>query len=112
MSHKNGSCKFDNENGNGSNLIRLHPREDSFQVSQGRSVLSTDITGFICPKTKDGFFVHQTRMLSEYRWLLDNVEPLAVALSNVEQHSWLGYYIQVSGSMKNRDRGSGELAKA
>ncbi len=29
-----------------------------------------------------------------YRWLIGGAEPLPVALSNVEQHSWLGYYIQ------------------
>lgn len=93
-------------------LIRLHPREDSFEVSQGRSVLSTGLNGFIRPNTTDGLYVHQTRMLSCYRWLIDEMEPMAIALSNVEQHSWLGYYIQLPPSLKKgeEDRGSGEMA--
>ena len=93
-------------------LVRLHPREDSFEVSQGRTVLSTNLSGFIAHNTSGGLFVHQTRMLSCYRWLIEGAEPLAVALSSVEQHSWLGYYIQLPHSLdKDReDRGSGEMA--
>ena len=94
-------------------LIRLHPREDSFEVSQGRTVLSTNLNGFIVPDTTSGLFVHQTRMLSCYRWRMDNAEPLAAALSNVDQHSWLGYYIQLPHSLDvdQQDRGSGEMAE-
>ncbi len=92
--------------------IRLHPREGSFEVSQGRSVLSTNLNGFILPDTARGLFVHQTRMLSQYRWLIEDTEPLPVALSNIEQHSWLGYYIQSPHSLSRgkHDRGSGEMA--
>ncbi len=92
-------------------LVRLHPREESFEISQGRAVLTTSLNGFIRPGTADGLFVHQTRMLSCYRWLIDNKEPLAVALSNVEQHSWLGYYIQLPPGLakEQQDRGSGEM---
>ena len=94
-------------------LIRLHPREDSFEVSQGRTVLSTNLYGFVAPNTSGGLFVHQTRMLSCYRWLIDGAEPLPTALSNVEQHSWLGYYIQLPKSLHvdQSDRGSGEMAQ-
>jgi glycogen debranching enzyme len=91
-------------------LVRLHPREDSFQVSQSRTVLSTDLNGFMSPDSANGLFVHQTRMLSRYRWLIDGKQPLPVALSNVEQHSWLGYYIQLPPHVKEeQDRGSGEM---
>ncbi|MBV9086255.1 MAG: amylo-alpha-1,6-glucosidase, partial [Acidobacteriaceae bacterium] len=93
-------------------LVRLHPREDSFEVSQGRTVLSTNLNGFIVPGTAAGLFVHQTRMLSCYRWLIDGKEPLAVALSNVEQHSWMGYYIQLPHVDELQDRGSGEMIGA
>ena len=53
-------------------------------------------------------------MLSRYRWLIDGAEPHAVALSNVEQHSWLGYYIQVPPNIAHghNDRGSGEMSEA
>jgi len=37
-------------------LVRLHPREDSFEVSQSRTVLSTDLKGFISPETSNGLF--------------------------------------------------------
>ena len=94
-------------------LVRLHPREESFEVSQGRTVLSTGLTGFIRPDTTDGLFVHQTRMLSCYRWMFDGKEPMGVALSNVEQHSWLGYYIQAPHLERVfQDRGSGEMEEA
>ncbi len=94
-------------------LIRLHPREDSFEVSQSRTVLSTNLNGFIQPETPYGLFVHQTRMLSCYRWLINGREPLPVALSNVEQHSWMGYYIQSPNvEDKFHDRGSGEMEEA
>lgn len=94
-------------------LVRLHPREESFEVSQGRTVLSTGLNGFITPNTTHGLFVHQTRMLSCYRWTFEGKEPLAVALSNVEQHSWLGYYIQApKGGPTFQDRGSGEMEEA
>ena len=94
-------------------LVRLHPREDSFQVTQSRTVLSTNLNGFIRRNTPDGLYVHQTRMLSCYRWLIDEKEPLPVALSNVEQHSWMGYYIHAPHVQHEfRDRGSGEMEQA
>jgi len=113
MSKKNGNQNVFARRSRRS-LIRLHPREDSFEISQGRSVLSTSLNGSITADTTHGFFVHQTRMLSHYRWLIDNIEPMAVALSNVEQHSWLGYYIQSPGTLQRaqQDRGSGEMAAA
>ncbi len=94
-------------------LVRLHPREENFEVSQGRTVLSTGLHGFIHPNATDGLFVHQTRMLSCYRWKFDGKEPMAVALSNVDQHSWLGYYVQ-GPKLKTdfQDRGSGEMEEA
>ncbi len=92
-------------------LVRLHPREDSFHISQSRSVLSTDLNGFIQRSTANGFFVHQTRMLSCYRWMVNDKELLPVALSTVQQHSWMGYYIQAPQNFASRfqDRGSGEM---
>lgn len=91
--------------------VRLHPREGGFEVSQGRAVLSTGLNGFVQRGTSSGLFVHETRMLSCYRWLIDGKEPVPVALSNVEQHSWMGYYIQLPANVKlaEPDRGSGEM---
>jgi glycogen debranching enzyme len=73
--------------------VRLRPRPGSFYLSQGRTVFETDTSGWIEPGSVHGLFIHQTRLLSAYRWLVDGAPPLVVALSNVDQHSSLGYYI-------------------
>ena len=114
MSNQNGNHSDSSNLRVNPNLMRLHPRDGSFEVSRGRSVLSTNLKGFITPETANGLFVHQTRMLSLYRWLIDGAEPHAVALSNVEQYSWLGYYIQVPPDVSHaqKDRGSGEMSEA
>ncbi|HWR37527.1 MAG TPA: glycogen debranching N-terminal domain-containing protein [Clostridia bacterium] len=94
------------------NLIRLHPRSDSGYVSQNRTVMATGLDGFIRPDPDQGLFVHQTRMLSCYRYKVNGKEPMSVALSNVEQHSWMGYYIQARPGREqdsNPDRGSGQV---
>jgi hypothetical protein len=56
-------------------------------------------------------FVHQTRLLSRYRYLIDGKPPEPVAVSNVEQHSGLAYYITLpSGVEKTEpDQSSGQL---
>ncbi|RUL87948.1 amylo-alpha-1,6-glucosidase [Tautonia sociabilis] len=74
-------------------LIRLRPRDDVVYISQNRSVLATGRDGFVDGGPERGLFVHQTRLLSRYRYLVDGQPPQPQALSNVEQHSWLGYYI-------------------
>lgn len=74
-------------------LIRLRPRDDVLYVSRNRTVLATDRDGFLRGGPDRGLFVHQTRLLSRYRYWIDGTELLPLTLSNVEQHSWLGYYI-------------------
>jgi glycogen debranching enzyme len=77
-------------------LIQLRPRDDIIYVSQNRTVLATELNGFITEGPERGLFFHQTRLLSRYRYLIEDKPPLPLALSNVEQHSWLGYYIALS----------------
>src|SRR5436190_359729 len=77
-------------------LVQLRPRDDIIYVSQNRTVLATELNGFITEGPERGLFFQQTRLLSRYRYLIDDKPPLPVALSNVEQHSWLGYYIALS----------------
>ena len=74
-------------------LVRLHVRDDAAFVSHGDTVLATACDGFIEGGRDEGLFVHQTRMLSRYRCRLAGRRPLPVALSNVRQDRWLGYYI-------------------
>src|SRR5262245_40249096 len=70
-------------------LIQLRPRADTVYVSQGYTSLATERDGFIADGPEHGLFIHQTRMLSRYRWLIDGVSPQPVALSNVAQHTWM-----------------------
>jgi len=74
-------------------LIRLRPRSQAVHVSRDRTVLVLARNGFIHPKAHEGLFVDETRLLSHYDCKVDDQSLLPVALSNVDQHSWLGYYV-------------------
>jgi glycogen debranching enzyme len=78
-------------------LVRLRPRADTILVSSGRTVLATAPDGFLSNGPDQGLFVHQTRLLSRYRYCIANTPLYPVALSNVTQRSWLGYYIAQPG---------------
>src|SRR5215831_14718696 len=74
-------------------LIRIRTRPEILYLSQNRSVLATRGDGFIDGEADCGFFVDATRLLSRYAYRL-NGEPLTPnALSNVNPHSWMGYYV-------------------
>jgi glycogen debranching enzyme len=92
-------------------LIRIRPRASLIQVSQGRTVLATDLDGFVRGGADTGLFVHETRLLSRWRYLVGGVAPTPVALSSVSQHSWLGYYVTLppGASSPSRDEGSGHV---
>ncbi len=94
-----------------SRLIRLQPRGHHFHTSRNRAVLITDRNGFIREGTDQGFFVYETRLLSGYRYLVDGSEPMPAGLSNVEQHTWHGYYLVLPESVEvePKDEGSGML---
>ena len=74
-------------------LVRLRTRPDTLYVSQNRTVLATRRDGFMNGEPDHGFFVQSTRLLSRYEYLLNGRSLAPNGLSNVEQHSWLGYYI-------------------
>ena len=91
-------------------LVRLCPRDNTLYASQGRTVLATGRDGFIRGGADHGLIVHQTRLLSLHRYLINGDEPRPVALSNVEQHTWLGYYTALPpGVREERDYGSGQM---
>ena len=92
-------------------LSRLLPRFSTRYVSQSRTVLAAGLDGFVDEGGEHGLFVHQTRLLSRYRWLIDGQPPRPVVLSNVEQHSWLGYYIALPPGVDPgpADTGSGQI---
>ena len=91
-------------------LVRLRPRIEICYISQSRTVLATGRDGFITG-SEHGLFFHQTRLLSKYHYLINGKRPLPVALSNVEQHSWLGYYIHLPPGIETteKDQGSGQV---
>jgi len=74
-------------------LIRLRTRGETLYVTQNRTVLATRRDGFIHAEPDHGFFVQGTRLLSRYEYLLNGRPPLPTGLSNIEQHTWLGYYV-------------------
>ncbi len=74
-------------------LGRVRPRHSTVYTSRGRTVMATNPDGIISKHKEHGLWVYQSRMLSRYRWLMNGHPPLMVSNSNLEQHSWLGYYI-------------------
>ena len=89
-------------------FIRLRPRLDISDLSRGRTVLSTSIDGTIAEDDhRQGLYVYETRMLSKYRWLLNQKKPTLSAAAALDQHSWLGYYIvlhpQMAGATDAQD---------
>src|SRR5205814_3790030 len=73
-------------------LVRLRTRADTMYVSQNRTVLATRRDGFVNAEPDHGFFVRGTRLVSRYEYQLNAGPLFPIALSNVEQHTWLGYY--------------------
>jgi glycogen debranching enzyme len=92
-------------------LVRLRPRDDTLHVSQNRTVFATERDGQIINGADHGLFVHETRVLSRYCYLINGEPPFPVALSNVESHSWLGYYIGLPPGIAvgPPDEGSGQM---
>jgi hypothetical protein len=91
-------------------LAKIEPRPKTIYCSQGRVVLATDLDGLIGTYPRHGLFAYETRVLSCYRYYVNGCEPQRVVVSNVEQHSWLGYYITRPPGVKwKEDTGSGEM---
>lgn len=68
-------------------------------------------TGFVERGTDHGLYVHETRLISRLRYRVNGEVPRPVAVSGVEQHSWLGYYaIKSPAEPKLDDAGSGQMA--
>lgn len=96
-------------------LVRLRPRPGIYYVSSDRTVLATGEDGVVEPKRDLGLFVHETRLVSRYRHLIDGIAPQAVSTSNVAQRSWLGYFIAPAAggtAEKERDPISGAAQEA
>jgi glycogen debranching enzyme len=92
-------------------LIHLRGRPDTLYASRGRTSLACGLDGDVL-QDAHGLFVHETRVLSRHRLLVNGASPYPVTLSNVQQHSWLGYYIVGAPGRDHEppDMGSGMLA--
>ena len=88
-------------------LVVLSPSARTLHVSQGRTVLATGFDGFIDEGTEQGLLWNETRLLSRWRWRIDGEDPEPIALSNLEQHSWLGYYALYPPGQERRESDSG-----
>lgn len=86
-------------------LVRMRVRDDTVYVGHGGTVLATDRDGFLHDGIEHGLFVDQTRLISRYRCMVDGEPPLPVVLSNVGQHSWLGYYLIAGGEQRDQTAG-------
>jgi glycogen debranching enzyme len=93
-------------------IAKITPRPGIMYCSQGRAVLATDPSGTIAGSPRQGLFYAETRVLSRYEYFVNGKPPQMIAVSNVEQHSWLGYYIfPPPGAKWKKDTGSGQMEK-
>lgn len=83
------------------NLVKIRPRPGTAQVSRGRTALVTETNGTIdSERPVEGLYIYDTRVLSRYAWRLNGKEPPLSTSSNIEQFSWLAYYIETPENCK------------
>src|SRR5579872_806673 len=75
-------------------LVQLRPRAETEYISFDYAVLVTARDGFIYPERNDGLFMHRTRLLSRYHYVVNGEQFKPVTLSVVHQNRWFGYYIR------------------
>jgi glycogen debranching enzyme len=92
-------------------LVRIRPRASIEYISRGRSVFATTVHGLIEGGTYEGFFVHETRLLSRWRYTIDGQQPMPNASSIVRQNHWLGYFVTPAPHVHAppQDTGSGQV---
>jgi glycogen debranching enzyme len=63
--------------------------------------MATSPDGFVFNHPEHGLWVYESRMLSRYRWLVNGKPPVMAGNSNLQQHSWLAYYIASPANVKD-----------
>ena len=98
----------------GPDLVRIRPRPGTAYISRGRSVLATTPEGRIEGGADEGFFVHETRLLSRWRYAIDGETPSPNAVSSVRQNHWVGYFVTAAPGVTppEEDTGSGQVPAA
>lgn len=81
-------------------LVELRLRGGEVQLSRGRTAFVAGPTGAVVDDPNHGLLVYQTRVLRKYRWLMNGREPEFSCGSKIEQHSWMGYFIQAPENWK------------
>ncbi|HEX6083714.1 MAG TPA: glycogen debranching N-terminal domain-containing protein [Thermoanaerobaculia bacterium] len=94
-----------------STLVRIRPRPQTVHIARGRGVLATAPDGLIDDHPDRGFFVHETRLLSRWRYFIDDAQPSTNASSAVTQNQWLAYFVSPAPGVTPPppDDGSGQV---
>ena len=74
-------------------LVRIRSRPHVVHIGRGRSVLATASDGRIEDHPDYGLFVHETRLLSRFRYWIGDEQPSPNASSAVRQNHWAGYFV-------------------
>ncbi len=76
--------------------------------------MATAPDGTIEAHPDHGFFAHETRLLSRWRYTIDGVAPQANTSSCVRQDHWLGYFVIAAPGvpLAEADSGSGQVPGA
>ena len=91
-------------------LVTLRPAGDQLHLHANRLVLAMGLDGFVRGGAQ-GLFAHEARVLSEFRYLVNEEELLPVGVSPISSRALLGYYLAFPpGRQRGRpDQGSGLL---
>jgi hypothetical protein len=73
-------------------LVQIRPRGRTAFISRDRTCLVADEDGFVEAGSDGGLFIHETRVLSRYRYLVDGAKPRQVVLAAPSANAWMGYY--------------------
>jgi len=82
-------------------LVTLRPAGDQLHLHANRLVLTMGLDGFV-REGPQGLFAYEARVLSEFRYLVDEQELLPVGVSPISSRALLGYYVAFP---PGRDRG-------
>jgi glycogen debranching enzyme len=90
-------------------LINIRPQAGSFEISRGRTVFVSRFDGTVDPDcSRHGLHVYDTRLLSRYTWLMNGKQPEFSCGSNLDQSSWMGFYLQAPQNYKDTPTGESD----
>lgn len=82
-------------------LIQIQPRAGIVSLSRGRTAFVSQQNGEVDPRCDwHGLYVYEARVLGRYQWFVNGGPPQFSCASNVDQNSWLGYFVQALANCK------------